>query len=186
MKACEKGRTTRGRPENLPLVQQRPDALLVRLDAGDEVRLEAAHAVAEDAHAVQQVADQHGLEHVELELAVHARDRDRRVVAHDLRADHGQGLALRRVDLARHDRGAGLVLRQLQFAEAAAGAGAEVADVLGDLEERGGERVERAGGVDDGVVGGEGLEFVGGGLEGGAGHFGDLGGDGGVEAGEGV
>ena len=167
-------------------MQQRRDALLVRLDPLDQVLLKAAHPVAQDPHAVQQVADQHGLEDVELELAVHARDRHRRVVAHDLRAHHGDGLALRGVDLPRHDGRAGLVLRQLQLAEAAAGAGAQVADVLRDLEQRGGEGVERGGGVDDGVVGGEGFEFVGGGAEGRAGHAGDLGGDGGVEAGEGV
>ena len=32
-----------------------------------------------------------------------------------LRADHGHGLALRGVDLARHDGGAGLVLGQLRW-----------------------------------------------------------------------
>ena len=47
------------------------------------------------------------------------------VVAHHLAADHGQGLGLGRVDLARHDRAAGLVLRQLELAEAAARAGAQ-------------------------------------------------------------
>ncbi len=74
-----------------------------------------------------------------------AAEGDGDVVAHDLGRDHGQRLALGRVDLARHDRGAGLVGRQHQLAEAAARAGAEQADVVGDLRERGGEGLQRAG-----------------------------------------
>ncbi len=52
-------------------------------------------------------------------------------------------LALARVHLARHDRGAGLVGRQLQLAEAAVGPGGIQAHVVGDLEQRPGQRAER-------------------------------------------
>lgn len=94
-----------------------------------------------------------------LELAVAAGDAHGRVVAHNLSSDHGQGLALSRVDLAGHDAGTGLVLREGEFAQAAARAGAEVPDVVGDLHERAGDDVERAVSLDEGVVRGEGFEL---------------------------
>lgn len=100
------------------------------------------------------------------------------VVTHDLRADHCQRLGLGRVHFARHDGASGLVLGEAELAEAAAGAGAEEADVLRDLEEGGGDGVEGAGGLNEGVVGGEGFEFVGRGGEVLSGHLGDFRGDG--------
>lgn len=154
--------------------EQRANALLVCLEASNEVLLKAAHAVCEQTRAVQQVADHDGLEDVELEVALRAGKGSGGVVAKDLCADHGQGLALCGVDLAGHNGGAGLILWQLQLAETAAWAGAEEADVLGDLEEGDGEGVELAVGFDDGVVGGEGLELVRGGDELVAGHLGDF------------
>lgn len=128
--------------------------VLVGLEASNQVLLKGAHAVGQEARAVQQVADDEGLVDVELELAVHAANGGGDVVAHDLGADHGQGLALRGVDLAGHDAAAGLVLGESQLAEAAAGAAAQVADVLGNLGQRGGDGVEAAVGLDYGVVGG--------------------------------
>lgn len=135
---------------------------------------------------MEKVADDQGLVDVELELAVHAANGGGDVVTHNLGADHGESLALGRVDLAGHDGAAGLVLGEVELTKTAAGTTAEVADVLGDLGEGGGEGVEGAVGLDDGVVGGEGLELVGGGLELGAGHLGDLLGDALSEALEGV
>lgn len=167
-------------------MEKSADALLVGLQTVHQVALEALHAVAQDARAVQQVADHHRLEHVELELAVHAANRRSHVVTHDLGAHHGERLALGGVDLARHDRGTRLVLGQHQLAQTAAGARAEVADVLRDLEQGAGQSVQRARGLDHGVVRGQHLELVGGRLELGAGHLGDLGGDGLVKALEGV
>lgn len=159
---------------------------LVGLQTGDEVLFKGAHAVGEDARAVQEVADDERLVDVELELTVHAANGGGDVVAHDLGAHHGQGLALGRVHLAGHDAAAGFVLGQGELAETATGAAAEVTDVLGDLGERGGEGVEAAVGLDDGVVGGKGLELVGRCLELGAGHAGDFLGDGLGEAFKGV
>lgn len=171
---------------HLRLLHDAGNLFLVSLQAGDEVLLKRAHAVGEDAGAVEQVADDQGLVDVELKLAVHAANSGGDVVAHDLGADHGQGLALGGVDLAGHDAGAGLVLGEVQLAEAAAGAGAEVADVLGNLGEGGGDGVEAAVGLDNGVVGGEGLKLVGGGVELGARHLGHLLGNGLGEALKGV
>ena len=64
-----------------------------------------------------------------------------------------------------------------QFAEARARAGAEEADVVGDLEQRRGERVERAVREHHRVVRGQRLELVRRGDEGQAGDLGDLLGD---------
>ena len=72
------------------------------------------------------------------------RHRHRGVIAEHAAAHHGQRLDLGRIDLAGHDRGAGLVFRQDQFAEARTRAGAEQADVVGDLEQSGRHRIDRA------------------------------------------
>ncbi len=101
-------------------------------------------ASAQELHRLQEVVGHQRVVDVELEMALAAGEGQRGVVAEHLDADLGQRLALRRVDLARHDRRARLVLRQRQFAEAGARAGAEQADVVGDLEQRGGDRVDGA------------------------------------------
>lgn len=162
------------------------DAGLISFETLHKVGVEAVHAVGENAHTVEQVGDHDGLEDVQLELAVHASDGGSDVVTHDLGADHGEGLALGGVDLSRHDGRAGLVLGEAQLTETATGTGAKVADILGDLEQRAGQGVQRARGLDDGVVGSQNLELVRGGLELGAGQLADLGSDGLVEALEGV
>lgn len=123
---------------------------------------------------MQQIADEERFEDVEFELAGHAAHGGGDVVAHHLGGEHGEGFALGGVDFARHDGGARFVFRELEFAEAAAWAGAQVADVLGDFEERAGERVERAAGFHDRVVRREDFEFVGCGVEGGAGQLADF------------
>lgn len=170
----------------IPLVEEGVNAVLVGLEALDEVGVEAVHAVGEDAHAVEQVGDHDGLEDVQLELAVHATNGGSDVVTHNLSADHGERLALGGVDLSGHDGRAGLVLGEAQLAETAAGSGSEVTDILGNLEQRAGQGVQGAGCLDDRVVGSENLELVGGSLELGAGQLADLGSDGLVEALEGV
>lgn len=126
---------------------------------------------------MQDVADDEGLVDVKLKLAVHATNGSSNMVAHDLRANHGQGLALGRIDLSRHDAAARLVLRQNELAQAAARAAAQVADVLSNLGQRGGESVESARGMHKRVMRSKGLELVGGRLELGASHAADLLGD---------
>ena len=74
--------------------------------------------VASSADRLQQVARDQRDAHVQLELALHAADRDRRVVADHLRADLQHDLGDHRVDLARHDRRALLQLRQEELADA--------------------------------------------------------------------
>lgn len=94
-----------------------------------------------------------------LELSVRSSDGDGGVVSHHLASDHGQSLALSRVDLSGHDRRSRLVLGERELSETTSRSGSEVSDVVGDLHERDGDGVESSGGLDDGVVGGEGLEL---------------------------
>ena len=165
-----------GGDQHQAAVQQVGDACLVGFDAGHAAVGEGAGAVGDQADRLQHVVDDHRLEHVQLEMALAAGHGDGGVVAHHLGAHHGQRLGLGRVDLARHDRRAGLVFRQLQLADAAARAGAQQPDVVGDLEQAGGDHVQRAGGLDHCVVGGQRLELVVGGHERQVGDGGDLGG----------
>lgn len=107
-------------------------------------------------------------------MTVRASDRDGHVVAHDLRGDHRQGLALGGVHLSGHDARSRLVLGQAQLAESTAGSRAEEANVVRDLHERDGEDVERTRGLDDSVMRRERLELVGRGVEGEASDLGNL------------
>src|SRR5690606_1382155 len=124
-----------------------------------------------------EVVGHHRVVDVQLEVALRAGEGQGGVVSEHLDADLRQGFALGRVDLARHDRGARLVFRQGQFAQTRTRAGTQEADVVGDLEQRSGDRVDGAVGEDHGVVGGQGLELVGGGGEGQARDLGDVLGD---------
>ncbi|MGB7980699.1 MAG: hypothetical protein WCF36_07885, partial [Candidatus Nanopelagicales bacterium] len=75
---------------------------------------------------------------------------------------------------AGHDRRAWLVFGQDQFTEAGARARPQQANVVGDLEQPGGDRVDRAVNQHIGVVGGERFELVRRGGEGKLGKLGDL------------
>ena len=119
-----------------------------------------SRGVAHQAHRLQEVVGHDRIEDVQLEMALAAGERQRRVIAEDLNADLRQRLALRWVDLARHDRRARLVFGQRKFAEARARAGAQKADVVGDLEQRRRDGVDGAVGKDHGVVRGERLELI--------------------------
>eukprot|EP00053_Salpingoeca_punica_P014059 m.127581 g.127581 ORF g.127581 m.127581 type:complete len:519 (+) comp16367_c6_seq3:176-1732(+) len=110
------------------------DVVLARAHVGEAVVGEADGGVGEELDRLQEVVGHERVVDVELKVALAASHGDGGVVAHDLHADHGEGLALRRVDLAGHDGGAGLVLGQRQLAEAGARAGAEEPDVVGNLE----------------------------------------------------
>ena len=83
----------------------------------------------------QDIGDDQRLEDVKLEMSLGAADRDGDMVAHDLGADHGQGLGLGGIDLSRHDGGPGLIGRQQQFADPAPGAGPQQADIIGDFHQ---------------------------------------------------
>ena len=111
---------------------------------------------------LQQVARDQRDAHVELELALHAADRDRGVVADHLRGDLQHDLRDHRVDLARHDRRALLQLGQEDLADAGARAGAHQREVVGDLGQRDGDDLQRARQLDERVAVALRLERVGG------------------------
>ncbi len=96
------------------------------------------------------------------------------VIAHDMRADHGQRLGLGRVHLARHDRRPRLVFRQDQLPQARARAGAQKPQVIGDLEEARRHGFQSAREHDHCVMGRESFEFIRGGHERQAGQLRDL------------
>ena len=143
-------------------MEQGADPLLVGLETVDQVLLETPHTVTEESRAVEEVLDHDWLEHIELKVTLRAGKGDGSLVTKDLAAEHGQRLALGGVHLARHDGGAGLVLGKVELTQTATRAGTEEANVLGNLEERGGQCVELTVSLDDGVVGGQSLELVGG------------------------
>ncbi len=153
------------------------DAGAIRLGAGDAAVGKAARGVGEQTDRLEHGGGDHGLEHVQLEVALQPADRHGDVVAHHTRGDHGQRLGLRRIDLAGHDRAARLVLGQAELTEPRARAAAEQAEVVGDLGQADGEHVERARQLDHRVVACQRLELVRRGDEGEAGQRRQLGGD---------
>ena len=115
----------------------------------------------EERDRVEQVAGHERHEDVQLEVTLHPADGDRRVVADHLSGDLRDDLGDDRVDLPGHDRAALLELRQEDLGEARTRAGAHQADVVRDLRQRDGDRLQRAGSLDEGVARGLGLERIG-------------------------
>ena len=74
-----------------------------------------------------------GHHHVEVELAALGCERDGRVVADDLEADHVEHLGHDGVDFARHDGRSRLHRRERNLGESGARSGAEQAQIVGDL-----------------------------------------------------
>ena len=150
------------------------DLLVVRLDAVRAVRVEGHASVAQQADGLQDVPRHDGLEDVELEVALRAGEADRRVVAEHLGGDHRHGLALGRVDLARHDGRARLVLGDDQLADAVTRTRRVPTHVVRDLHEGVGQDAQRARNQHQRVVRAQGGEQVVGLLELDARLLGDL------------
>jgi hypothetical protein len=156
---------------------------------------------------MEQIADQHGFEDVELpsvvskdgwlgtnlECTAGAGDGDGSVVSHDLSADHSHGLTLCGIHLPWHNTRTNhqptlpnvlprFIFGDTDFAETAAGTRSEIADIIGNLHETACEGVELTRGLDDGIVSGQCFEFVWRGFEFLAGDFGDFLGDFDVES----
>ena len=137
----------------------------VGLDALDALLAQGVRRRRQQVDRLQQVARDQRDPHVELELALHAADRDRGVVADHLRGDLQHDLRDHRVDLPGHDRRALLQLGQEQLADAGARAGAHQREVLGDLGQRHGDDLQRAGQLHQRVAVGLRLEGVLGGAD---------------------
>lgn len=159
--------------------------------------------ISQETNALEDVLDDNRLEHVQLrssehtadencydeiylELAACTRNTDSSLVAHDLRCNHGEGLALRRVHLSGHNATAGLVLWQAELPETTPRARAKVPDVVRDLHQRASDDVQGAVRLNERVMSSKSLELVRGGLELDAGELGDLSSDLHVEAFPGV
>lgn len=123
---------------------------------------------------MEEIANHNGLEHIKLELTVHARDGGSNVVAHNLSANHGQRFTLGGVDLSRHDGRTGFVLRKAELSETATRTRSEVTDILSNLEQRCGKGVQGARCLGDGIMSSQDFKFVGSSLELGSGKLGDL------------
>ena len=134
--------------------------LAIRLDAVHALLREEPGRARQQLDRLQQVARHQRDVDVELEVPVHAADRDRGVVADHLRRDLRDDLGDDRVDLAGHDRRALLQLGQEELGEPGARAGAQEAEVVRDLRQGDGDDLERAGGLDEAVAGGLRLEVV--------------------------
>ena len=65
---------------------------------------EAVHAVGKKGEAFKKRKGDNGLIDIEFEMTLRSGEGDRRLIAEDARADHGQRLDLGRIDLAWHDR----------------------------------------------------------------------------------
>src|SRR6185503_10442766 len=115
----------------------------IRLDARRAPVVERARAVGQQADRLEHVVQDDGLVDVELKIALRAGESDGVIVTEDLYGDHGERLALGRVDLPRHDRRARLVFRDPELAEAGARTAGVPADVVGDLHEGAGKRPQR-------------------------------------------
>ena len=134
--------------------------LLVGLDPLHALGVQQPAGRGQQLDRVEQVAGDHRNPHVELELALRAGDRDRRVIADHLRSDLDRDLADHRVDLPGHDRGALLERRQAQLPEPGAGPGAHQRDVVGDLRHGDGDHLQRPRQLDQGVAASLRLEGV--------------------------
>ena len=148
------------RHEHQGLIEQLLDAGVVRLDTRDAVDVEGDGCIPEQLGALEEVGRHDGLKNVELEVALHACHRDRRVIPYDLGADHRHSLSLRGVDLTGHDGGAGLIGRDDDLTDTATRARGEEADIVGDLVKRDSHLLQGAVGLYDRVVGSQCLELV--------------------------
>ena len=88
------------------------DLIAIRFDSIDTVLAKRVARVRQQHHRVQEIVNDERLENVELEIALRSRDRNRRVVADHLNANHRHRFALGWIDFTGHDRRARLVLRQ--------------------------------------------------------------------------
>mmetsp|Transcript_8830 Transcript_8830/g.26545 ORF Transcript_8830/g.26545 Transcript_8830/m.26545 type:complete len:236 (+) Transcript_8830:325-1032(+) len=148
------------------LRKQLAHALLVDFEVLDAVLSERVAGICQKAGAVERIGHHHWFKDVELKVTVASADRNCHCVAHDLSADHGHRLALRRIDLPGHDRRPGLVFGQLQLTEPTPRSGAQQPNVVGYFHQRARERVESSANLHQRVMGCQRLELVGCGLKG--------------------
>ena len=147
--------------EHETLIEKFINAIAVGLNASNAVEVEGFTGIGEEGSRVQDVLNDHRLEHIELEVARHATNADGRVVTHNLGADHSNSLALSRVNLARHDRRARLVLRERKLAKAASRARAKETNIVSDFHQGTCKSIEGSVEMHKCILRGKSLELVG-------------------------
>ena len=148
------------RDEHERAVQVLVHLLAVRRDARDAAVIERLDGVGEQTCGLEEVVDHDGHEDVQLEVALRSCNANRGVVAHDLHGNHRDGLALGRVDLARHDGATRFVRGDRDLTETAARTRREPADIVCNLHHIRRETLESAVGKDDCVLARECVELV--------------------------
>ena len=88
--------------------------------AGQTVRVKRTHHICQQRYGMEVIINDDRHKDVELEITLTCRHGNGGIVRHYLHCDHGNGLTLRGVDLARHDRRARFILRNADFSDAAA------------------------------------------------------------------
>ncbi len=76
---------------------------MVGLNAPCAMLIEAGHAISQQTNTLHKIVNDERLEHIEFEVSGCASDIDGHIVAKHLTAQHGQRIALRRVDLPWHE-----------------------------------------------------------------------------------
>jgi len=93
-------------------------------------------------------------------VPIGATDGHRHLIAHHLGGEHCQRLALRGIHLAGHDGATGLVLRQRELTQTATRSGAKETNIVGNLHQANGDRVEHTMHLHHGIAGSQCLELV--------------------------
>src|SRR6266404_2141728 len=76
------------------------DALVVRFDSHGAAQRKRVADVSQEFGGNQDIVKDHRFVNVQLKVSLRAGERDRMVISEDLEGDHGQGLALRRIDFS--------------------------------------------------------------------------------------
>src|SRR5215510_14941986 len=120
--------------------------LFVELNAGDAVVNKAMTCIVDQSHRMQQVMNHYWLEHVEFEVTLRTRKRNRGIVAEYLDCHHRHCFTLRGIDLSRHDRRARFVFRENQLTQATTRPRSEPTYVIGNLHKRRRKSLQRSAG----------------------------------------
>ena len=147
------------------LIHELGNALTVGLNTNNAILVERIASISQKVDGVQDIADDQGLENIELEVTTGASNSHSDLVAHNLSTDHGKSFALSRVDLARHDGAARLVLRKGELSETASRTRSEEANIISNLEKRSSNSVEGTVKKDKSVLSSKRFELVRCGLE---------------------
>mmetsp|Transcript_12658 Transcript_12658/g.36826 ORF Transcript_12658/g.36826 Transcript_12658/m.36826 type:complete len:384 (+) Transcript_12658:265-1416(+) len=136
-------------------------AFVVDLQAFHATLGEGIARISNQACRLKEIGNHERLEDVQFELALRASDGDGNMISHHLSADHRDGLALRRIDLAGHDGGTRFVGWQRQFAQATSRSASQQTKVVRHLVQAACDGVENSRNFDQRIVRCQCLELVG-------------------------